>query len=42
MGLPSLPEPTGPPPPPPPAFQSSPETPLAAPPLEHLPESIIK
>uniref|UniRef100_A0AAR5PAA7 Myosin motor domain-containing protein n=1 Tax=Dendroctonus ponderosae TaxID=77166 RepID=A0AAR5PAA7_DENPD len=38
MGLPSLPEPTGPPPPPPPAFQSSPETPIAPPPIEIPPK----
>ncbi|KAL1512529.1 hypothetical protein ABEB36_002110 [Hypothenemus hampei] len=38
MGLPSLPEPTGPPPPPPPAFQTSPEAPTTTPIVENLPK----
>ncbi|KAJ8966477.1 hypothetical protein NQ314_003511 [Rhamnusium bicolor] len=36
MGLPSLPEPTGPPPPPPAGFQTSPETPVLPPEKKRL------
>ena len=40
MGLPSLPDPTGPPPPPPPAFQTSPEQPVAPLPIESQPNKV--